>query len=129
IGKGVDNDVTFVSQLPEKIRPRAGHFPSGDELHTFVSLLKKLTDMSEKLVGIGLVIVQKTNALVAQLRYFLVASLVRLEILGAVGLTILISSLSMFVSSKNVMFALATKHNCVVRILNLRRPSRGRTFG
>src|SRR5262249_5445572 len=64
-----------------------------------------------------------------RLRYFLGASLVRLEILGAVGLIILISSLSMFVPlKKNAMFTLATKHDCVVRILNLRRPSRGRTI-
>src|SRR5215813_11561369 len=66
IRKGVDDDVTFVSQLPEKIRSRAGHFSSGDELNTFISLREKLTHMSEKFVGIGFVIVQKTNALVAQ---------------------------------------------------------------
>src|SRR5262245_4301381 len=66
IRKGVDDDVTFGSQLLEKIRSGAGHFCSGDELNRFVSLLEKPTHMSEKFVGIGLVIVQKTNALVAQ---------------------------------------------------------------
>mgnify|MGYP006955680906 CR=1 FL=1 len=43
---------------------------SGDELNPFVSLLEKLTHTSEKFVGIGLVIVQETNALVAQAAIF-----------------------------------------------------------
>jgi hypothetical protein len=66
IGKGVDDDVAFISQLLDKSRPRAGHFPSGNELNTFVSLPEKLTHMSEKFIGIRFVVVQKTNALVAQ---------------------------------------------------------------
>jgi hypothetical protein len=65
IGKGVDDYVGSVGELLEKIRSGAGHFSSGDELNTVVSLLQKLTHMSEKFVGIGLVIVQQTNALVA----------------------------------------------------------------
>jgi hypothetical protein len=40
-------------------------FSSRDELNTFVSLFEKLTHMSKKFVGIGFVIVQQTNALVA----------------------------------------------------------------
>jgi hypothetical protein len=66
IGKGVDDDVAFVGKLLEKIRPRAGHFSSRDELNTFVSLFEKFTHMSKKFVGIGFVIVQQTNALMAQ---------------------------------------------------------------
>src|SRR4030095_5078801 len=64
IRKGVDDDVTFVSQFLEKIRSRAGHFSSGDKLNPFVSLLEKLTHIREKFVGIGFVIVQQTNTLV-----------------------------------------------------------------
>src|SRR5262245_33681645 len=70
IRKGVDDDVTFVSQLLEKIRSGAGHFSSRDDLNPFVSLLEKLTHMSEKFVGIGLVVVQETNALMAQAAVF-----------------------------------------------------------
>ena len=70
IGKGVDDDIASVGKLLKKIRRRAGHFPSGDELHTFVSLLEKLTDMSEKFIGIGLIVVQKTYTLVAQAAVF-----------------------------------------------------------
>jgi hypothetical protein len=70
IGKGVDDDVAFVSELLEKIRPRAGHFPSGDELNTFVSLLQKVAYVSEKFIGIGFVIIQQTNALMAQAAVF-----------------------------------------------------------
>jgi hypothetical protein len=66
ISKGVDDDVASVGKLLEKIRPGAGHFPSGDKLNTFVALLEQLAHMSEKFVGIGLVVVQKTYALVAQ---------------------------------------------------------------
>ena len=65
IGKGVDDDIASVSELLEKIRSRAGHFSSRDKLNTVVSLLQKLAHMSEKFVGIGFVIVQQTNALVA----------------------------------------------------------------
>jgi hypothetical protein len=64
IRKGVDDAVASISELMEKIRSRAGHFSSGDDLDTFVSLLQKLADMSEKFVGIGFVIVQQTNTLV-----------------------------------------------------------------
>ena len=65
ISKGVDDDVTSGSELLEKIRSRAGHFSFRDELNTIVSLLQKLAYMSEKFIGIGFVIVQKTNMLVA----------------------------------------------------------------
>ena len=65
IGKGVNDDVAFVGKFPEKIRSRAGHFSFRDKLNTVVSLLQKLTHMSEKFVGIGFVIVEQTNALVA----------------------------------------------------------------
>jgi hypothetical protein len=65
-----------------------------------------------------------------KLRYFLGASLVRLETRGAVGLTIFISSLSMPVPSKNGLspgrFFLLPKDYIDVRILNPRWPSRGR---
>jgi hypothetical protein len=65
IRKGVDDDIAFVSQLLEKIRPGAGHFPSVDELNAVVSLLQQLGHLSQKFVGIGFVIVEETNALVA----------------------------------------------------------------
>ena len=64
IGKGIDDDVASVGKLLEKIRSGAGHFSSGDELNTVVSLLQKRADIGEKFVGIGFVIVQQTNALV-----------------------------------------------------------------
>jgi hypothetical protein len=66
IGKSVDDDVASAGKLLEKIRSRAGHLPSGDELNTFVSLFEKFTHMSEKFIGIRFVVVQKTYALVAQ---------------------------------------------------------------
>ena len=61
IGKRVDDDVAFAGKLLKKLRSRAGHFSSGDELNAVVSLLQKLAHMSEKFVGIGFVIVQQTN--------------------------------------------------------------------
>jgi hypothetical protein len=66
IREGVDDDIALVSQLLEKSRSRAGHFPFGNELDTFVSCPEKLAHMSEKFIGIGFIVVQKTYALVAQ---------------------------------------------------------------
>ena len=54
----------LVGKLRQKIRSGAGHFSSGDELNTIVSLLQKRADIGEKFVGIGFVIVQQANALV-----------------------------------------------------------------
>jgi hypothetical protein len=65
IGKGVDDDVASVSELLKKFRARAGHFSFRDELNTVVPLLQKLPYMSEEFVGVGFVIVQQANALVA----------------------------------------------------------------
>lgn len=44
IGKGVDDDVASVGKLLEKIRSRAGHLPSRDDLNTVVPLLQKVAD-------------------------------------------------------------------------------------
>jgi hypothetical protein len=65
IGKSVDDDVAFVGKLLEKIRSGAGHFSSRDKLNTIVSLLQKLAHIGEKFVGIGFVIVEQADALVA----------------------------------------------------------------
>jgi len=70
IGKRIDNYVASPAELLEVIRFGAGHFSFGDDLNTVVSLLQKLSDIGKKLVCIRFVIVQQTNALVAQAAVF-----------------------------------------------------------
>jgi len=70
IGKRIDDDVTSAAEILEVIRFGAGHFSLRDELNTGVSLLQNRSDISEKLVRIRFVIVQQTNALVAQAAVF-----------------------------------------------------------
>jgi hypothetical protein len=131
IGKGVDDDVAFVSEVLEKIRPRAGHFPSGDELNTFVSLLQKVAYVSEKFIGIGFVIVQQTNALMAQAAVFSGSELGPLENPRRRWINNLYQLCLHLVPpedpgfSSGPPFSPVKKDYCDVRILIPRRPSRG----
>src|SRR5262245_731202 len=92
--------------------------------------LRSSPTRARNLSALGLLLSKRPMRLWRRLRYFLGASLVRLDTRGAVGLIMFISSLSMFVSSKNAEFSpnrlfLLPEDHCVVRILNPRQPSRG----
>ena len=62
IGKRVDHDIAARDQLGQTVRFGPAHFALRDKLDVAVAPLEQLTDELQKFVGIGLVVVEQTDA-------------------------------------------------------------------